>query len=52
MNKHVALMSDALHSSKPSLRSLMDRSRKSLKHRHERRKIREVLRLTDWLEEA
>jgi hypothetical protein len=52
MNRSIALDAGVLHSNKPLIPHLIDRPRKSLKHRYERRKIREVLRLSDWTEEA
>ena len=52
MNKTLAMVADVLHSSKPLGPHLIDRPRKSLKHRYERRKIREYLRLADWMDEV
>ena len=52
MTKSAALISDVLYTSHPPLRQLNCRPHKPQKHRYERRKIREFLRLADWMEEA
>ena len=52
MTKSIALILDALNSSKPPLRQIFDRPLKHQKHRYERRKVREYLRLGDWMPET
>jgi len=52
MTKSATLISEVLHTSHPPLRQLIYRPHKPQKHRYERRKIREFLRLADWMEEA
>ena len=49
MTKTVAFISEVLHVSNPPLRQLAYRPHKPQKHRYERRKIRECLRLADWM---
>jgi hypothetical protein len=52
MTKSVAFIAEVLHVSNPPLRQLTYRPYKPQKHRYERRKIREFLRLADWMEET
>ncbi len=52
MRTSIELIADViLHTSRP-LRQIEDRPQKVQKHRYERRKVREYLRLGDWLAEA
>ncbi|MCX6902234.1 MAG: hypothetical protein NTW03_01885 [Verrucomicrobia bacterium] len=48
----MTLFSELVDTSKPHVRQLADRPHKPHRHRYERRKIREYLRLADWTEEA
>jgi hypothetical protein len=48
MTKKADLMVEALRDSKPVLRAIASRPEKPKKHRYERRKARESLRLVDW----
>jgi hypothetical protein len=52
MTKTTDLLSEALRDPKHPFRAVGDRPRKSLKHRYERRKAREYLKLGDWLADA
>ncbi len=52
MTKSISLISDFIRLSKPPFRQMLDRPLKEHKHRYERRKVREYLRLADWLAEA
>lgn len=51
MRKSPALISEVIRETRLPLRGLEDRPHKSQKHRYERRKVRECLRLTDWMAE-
>ncbi len=51
MIKTLDLISEAIRNPKTSFRKLADRPRKAEKHRYERRKTKEFLRLGDWGEE-
>ncbi len=48
MTKSTDLLSETLRDSKHPFRGVEDRPRKSQKHRYERRKVREFLKLGDW----
>ncbi|MBX3733817.1 MAG: hypothetical protein KF791_14645 [Verrucomicrobiae bacterium] len=48
MSKNTDLIREILRSSKNSFRAATDRPGKSQKHRYERRKAREILKLADW----
>ena len=52
MTKSIALILEALNSSRPPLRQMFDRPQKHQKHRYERRKVREYLRLGEWMPET
>jgi hypothetical protein len=52
MTKNTDMISDVVRDTKTPFRDAMDRRVKVQKHRYERRKIREYMRLADWLEEA
>jgi len=51
MTKTIEVISDAIRDPKHAFRKTDHQPRKSLKHRYERRKIKEYLHLTDWNEE-
>ena len=52
MTKSLNLVSEFIRDAKPILRQLEDRTGKPAKHRYERRKVREFLRLGDWTAEG
>lgn len=45
------VMNDVVHNQKHPFRKTEHHTKKSLKNRHERRKIKELLHLGDWLSE-
>jgi len=51
MMKTIEVMSEAIRNPKHPFRKTQHHSKKSLKNRHERRKIREYLQIGDWLAE-
>jgi hypothetical protein len=51
MMKTLAVMGEAIRDPKHPFRKAQHHSKKSLKNRHERRKIREFLQLGDWMAE-
>ncbi|MEQ1936588.1 MAG: hypothetical protein ABL962_22275 [Fimbriimonadaceae bacterium] len=51
MTKTIEVISDAIRDPKYAFRKADHQPKKSLKHRYERRKIKEFLHLTDWKEE-
>ncbi len=51
MMKTLEVMGEAIRNQKHPFRKTEHHSKKSLKNRHERRKIREYLQLGDWLSE-
>lgn len=51
MTKNLESMSEVIRNPKHAFRKSEFQSKKQLRHRHERRKIREFLHLGDWLEE-
>ena len=51
MTKNLESMSEAIRNPKHSFRKTFFQPKKQLRHRHERRKIKEFLHLSDWLEE-
>jgi uncharacterized protein YqiB (DUF1249 family) len=51
MIKTIETMSEAIRNSKHPFRKTVNTSKKALKNRHERRKIKEYLQLGDWLSE-
>ena len=51
MMKTLDVMSEAIRNPKHPFRKTQHHSKKSLKNRHERRKIREYLQIGDWATE-
>jgi hypothetical protein len=51
MMKTIEVMDEAIRNPKHPFRKAQHHSKKSLKNRHERRKIREYLQLGDWMAE-
>jgi hypothetical protein len=51
MTKTIEVISDAIRDPKYTFRKADHQPKKPLKHRYERRKIKEFLHLTDWKEE-
>jgi hypothetical protein len=51
MMKTLEVMGEAIRNPKHPFRKTQHHSKKSLKNRHERRKIREFLQLGDWMAE-
>ena len=51
MMKTLEIMGEAIRNPKHPFRKTQHHSKKSLKNRHERRKIREYLQLGDWMAE-
>ncbi len=51
MTKTLDVINDAVRNPKHSFRKADNQPKKALKHRYERRKVREYLHLTDWLTE-
>lgn len=51
MIKTLDLITEVVRNPKNSFRKVSDRPRKAEKHRYERRKVKEFLRLGDWGEE-
>jgi hypothetical protein len=51
MMKMLEMVGEAIHDPKYPFRKIQHQPRKSLKHRYERRKIKEYLHLEDWLTE-
>lgn len=52
MTKTLDLIIEAVRNTKHPFRQVENRPRKSQKHRYERRKIKEIIRLGDWRGEA
>ena len=52
MIKTLNLISESVRNPKNTFRKLADRPRKAEKHRYERRKVKEFLKLGDWGEES
>lgn len=52
MIKTLDLITEMVRNPKSSIHKITDRPRKAEKHRHERRKVREYLKLGDWGEES
>ena len=50
MIKTLDLITETVANSKNAFRKLTDRPKKAEKHRYERRKVREILKLGDWAE--
>ena len=51
MIKNLKSMSEVIRNPKHTFRKTEFQAKKELRHRHERRKIREFLHMGDWLEE-
>ena len=51
MIKTLEALTEVIRNPKPSFRQIDDRPAKAKKHRYERRKIREFIRLGDWVQE-
>lgn len=51
MTKSLDMISEIVRSSKHPFRKVDDQPAKAHKHRYERRKIREFIRLSDWAQE-
>ena len=51
MTKNLESMSEVIRNPKHTFRKTEFQPKKQLRHRHERRKIREVLHLGDWMDE-
>lgn len=51
MTKNLEFMSEVIRNPKHTFRKTEFQPKKQLRHRHERRKIREALHLGDWMEE-
>jgi hypothetical protein len=51
MAKTLDLISDVIRNPKHPFRQVDDRPDKPQKHRYERRKIKEYIKLADWMEE-
>jgi hypothetical protein len=52
MIKTLDLITDAVSNPKNAFRKISDRPKKAEKHRYERRKVKEYLKLGDWGEEG
>ena len=51
MTKTLDALTEVIRDPKPAFRQIDDRPQKAKKHRYERRKIRECLRVGDWVQE-
>ena len=51
MMKSLDAIAEIIRNPKPSLRKVDDRPVKAQKHRYERRKVKEFIRLGDWAPE-
>ena len=52
MIKTLELITEAVVNPKNAFRQLTNRPKKAEKHRYERRKVREILKLGDWEEQG
>ena len=52
MTKSADLISDTIRNTKHPFRQVDDRPDKQRKHRYERRKVREIIRMGDWSEQS
>jgi hypothetical protein len=52
MTNSLSLVSEHIRETKPMLRQIEARPNKPAKHRYERRKVRELLRVGDWTAEG
>lgn len=48
MSKTIEVMSEMIRNTKPSFRKADQQPQKAQKHRYERRKVREIIRLSEW----
>jgi hypothetical protein len=51
MSKTLDVIDEAVKNPNPPFRKIDNQPKKALKHRYERRKIKEFLHLADWLTE-
>jgi hypothetical protein len=51
MTKNLESMTEVIRNPKHSFRKTFDQAKKQLRHRHERRKIREILHMSELIEE-
>lgn len=51
MSKTLDVITEIIRNPKPAFRKSDDRPEKAQKHRYERRKIKEFIRLGDWAQE-
>ena len=51
MSKSIEVSSEAVRNPKHPFRQVDDRPTKPAKHRYERRKVKEILRVGDWAEQ-
>ena len=52
MTNNNASITETLRDPKHPFRAVADRPKKAQKHRYERRKIREILKIADWSDDA
>jgi hypothetical protein len=52
MRKSLDLIAESIRTSQHPFRQVLDRPHKEQKHRYERRKVKEYIRLVDWVEVA
>lgn len=52
MTKTLDLIAETVTNPKSAFRKITDRPKKAEKHRYERRKVREILKLGDWGEQG
>ena len=52
MRKSADMIADTIRRDKHPFRHLVDQPHKEQKHRYERRKVKEYIRLVDWMVEA
>lgn len=52
MIKTLDVITEAIRNTKHPFRKVDDQPKKAQKHRYERRKIKEYLHLSEWVEEA
>jgi len=52
MTKSIDAITEIVRNPKPSFRKADDRPAKAQKHRYERRKIKEYMKMSDWVQEA
>lgn len=51
MTRTLEELTEVIRNPKPSFRQIDDRPQKAKKHRYERRKVKEFLRIGDWAQE-